>query len=214
MGPAQNQCARVASRSALHMMRRTRSFQGESTFSVPDVVILRIVPLEAHLWLPSKLCADRSRQMIDFRLGLHALGICVAVALLAGCGGSQPTIGATSAGPQPATRPPERSLQGYYLAKFTTEVGSSLPESSLCIRFKSSGSWSSSGSESFNGTYLTAGKELFASGVWFYSPVVYLSLQGSVNAKQGSGHFIISWANGYTSGGGTFIMTRKQIGCN
>jgi len=152
--------------------------------------------------------------MINFRLSRHALGICAAVAMLAGCGGSQPMMGATSTGVQPAMHPPEQSLQGYYLAKFTTEVGSSLPESSLCIRFKSSGSWSSSGSENFNGTFLTAGKELFASAVWFYSPVVYLSLQGSVNAKQGSGHFIISWMNGYTSGGGTFSMTRKQKGCS
>jgi hypothetical protein len=40
--------------------------------------------------------------------------------------------------------------------------------------------------------------------------VVYLSLQGPVNAKQGSGHFIVSWMNGYVSGGGTFTMTGKQ----
>jgi len=146
--------------------------------------------------------------VFDFR---HAFGICVAVAVLAGCGGSQqPMAGAPSAGGQPARRFQQQSLNGYYLTKFTTMAGSSLPESSLCIRFKSSGSWSSSGSETFNGTYLTAGKELFASGVWFYSPVVYLSLQGSVNAKQGSGHFIVSWVNAYVSGGGTFTMTGKQ----
>ncbi len=123
-------------------------------------------------------------------------------------------MGPTSTGVPPVARSAERSLQGYYLAEFTTEVGSGLPESSFCFRFKSSGSWSNTGSESFSGTYLTAGKELFASAVWFYSPVVYLSLQGSVNAKQGSGHFIISGVNGYTSGGGTFSMTRKQKSCS
>lgn len=144
----------------------------------------------------------------------HVLGSCAAAAMLTACSGSPPMTGATSTGVQPATRSAEQSLQGYYLAKFTTVVGSGLPESSFCFRFKSSGSWSNTGSESFSGTYLTAGKELFASAVWFYSPVVYLSLQGSVNAKQGSGHFIISWMNGYTSGGGTFTMTRAKKGCS
>jgi hypothetical protein len=37
-----------------------------------------------------------------------------------------------------------------------------------------------------------------------------MSLQGSVNAKQGSGTFIVSGVNGYISGGGTFTMTGKQ----
>ena len=113
--------------------------------------------------------------MFDLR---HAFGVCVAVAVLAGCGGSQPMTGASSTGAQRATRFAGQSLQGYYLAKLTTEVGNGLPESSLCIRFKSSGSWSSSGSENFNGTFLTSGKELYASAVWLYSPVVYLSLKG------------------------------------
>jgi hypothetical protein len=71
--------------------------------------------------------------MIDFRFGRHALGVCAAIAILVGCGGSQPMMGATSTGVQPATRSPQQSLRGYYLAKFTTLVGSSLPESSLCI---------------------------------------------------------------------------------
>ena len=30
--------------------------------------------------------------MIDFRLGRHALGVCAAIAMLAGCGGSQAPI--------------------------------------------------------------------------------------------------------------------------
>jgi hypothetical protein len=55
-----------------------------------------------------------------------------------------------------------------------------------------------------------SGKDLFASGVWLPSPPVYLSLVGSINAKQGSGQFIISGMGGYASGGGTFTMTRKQ----
>jgi hypothetical protein len=37
-----------------------------------------------------------------------------------------------------------------------------------------------------------------------------MSLQGSVNAKQGSGTFIISGINGYLSGGGSFAMKGKQ----
>jgi hypothetical protein len=53
-------------------------------------------------------------------------------------------------------------------------------------------------------------KELFASALWLPSPAVYMSLQGSVSAKEGSGTFIISSGNGDTSGGGTFIMTSKQ----
>jgi hypothetical protein len=143
------------------------------------------------------------------RLARHTLGLCVAAAMLAGCG-SQPMTGAPSTGVQPATRSPEQSLQGYYLAKFTTEVGNSLPESSFCFRFKASGSWFNAGSEGFHGTYLISGKELFASAVWLPSPAVYMGLQGSVNAKQGSGIFIVSGVNGYVSGGGTFTMRRKQ----
>jgi hypothetical protein len=139
-----------------------------------------------------------------------ALAASVAVVFLAACNGSQPMTGAPSTGIQPATRSAARPLKGYYLAKFTTEVGGSLPESSLCLRFKSSGSWSGSGgSESFSGTYLMSGTELFASAVWLPSPPVYMSLQGSVSAKQGSGEFIISSMQGYVSGGGTFTMTRE-----
>lgn len=148
--------------------------------------------------------------MFDLRFGRYAVSVCAAAAILAGCGGSQPMTSAPGTGVQSATRSAERSLKGYYLAKFTTEVGNSLPESSFCFRFKSSGSWSNTGSEDFNGTYLISGKELFASAVWLPSPAVYLSLQGSVNAKQGSGIFIISGVNGYVSGGGTFTMTGKQ----
>jgi hypothetical protein len=133
---------------------------------------------------------------------------------LAACGGSQPMTGAPSAPVQPAARSREQSFHGYYLANFTTAVGSGLPGSSLCLRFMSSGLWSSSGSENFNGTYLISGKELFASAVWLPSPAVYMSLQGSVNEKQGSGKFITSGQSGGIFGGGTFTMNRKQkSGC-
>jgi hypothetical protein len=115
----------------------------------------------------------------------------------------------------PPVRSPERSLHGYYLATFTTEVGRSLPESTFCLRFKPSGSWSNTGSEGFNGTYLISGKELFASGIWLPSPAVYMSFQASVNAGQGSGKFIITNGNGGIFGGGTFTMRGKQnSGCN
>jgi hypothetical protein len=145
--------------------------------------------------------------MFDFR---HAFGVCVAVGMLAACGGSQPMTGALTTAAQPATPSQQQSPKGYYLAKFTNVVGSSLPGSSLCIRFKSSGSWSSSGSENFNGTYLTSGKELYASGIWLPSPAFYMSLQGSVSAKQGSGTFVYSTEQGDIAGGGTFTMTGKQ----
>lgn len=103
-----------------------------------------------------------------------------------------------------------RSLQGYYLTKFSTVVGTHLPESSFCFAFRSSGSWSNTGSESFSGTYLMSRKELFASALWLPSPAVYMSLQGSVSANQGSGTFIVSGGNGDISGGGTFTMSGKQ----
>lgn len=153
-------------------------------------------------------------------LARYAFSISAAAVMLVGCGGSQPMTGARSTGVQPATRSVEQSLQGhyptkrYYLAKFITEVGNGLPESSFCFRFTPSGSWSNTGSENFNGTYLTSGKELFASAVWLPSPAVYLSLHGSVNANQGSGTFIVSNVYGDISGGGRFAMTRAQKSCN
>ena len=121
--------------------------------------------------------------------------------------------GAPSTGVQPATRSAERSLQGYYLGKFTTEVGNGLPFSSLCLKFTTSGTWSSTDNGGLNGTYLTSGKELFASAIGYWSPPVYMSLQGSVNAKQGSGEYIVSQTTGVIFSGGTFTMTRAQKGC-
>jgi hypothetical protein len=138
----------------------------------------------------------------------YALSSCVAAAMLAGCGGSQPMTGAPSTGVQSATRSPQKTLKGYYLATFTTVVGSG--PSSFCLKFTSSGTWSSTGDGGFSGTYLTSGKELFASAIWLASPAVYLSLQGSVSAKQGSGTFILSDQNGNINGGGTYTMTGKQ----
>jgi len=143
---------------------------------------------------------------------IGALCLSVAFALLTGCGGSQPMTGAPSTGVQPATRSPQKALKGYYLATFTTVVGSG--PSSLCLRFMSSGNWSSTGSGGVNGTYLTSGKKLFASANWLPSPAVYLSLLGSINAQQGSGKFIVTAQNGDANGGGTFTMTRAQKGCS
>ena len=150
---------------------------------------------------------------MNYRTIIAAL---VAGVMLAGCstpgnesGGSASTLASTRIA-TPSTHRNAGSLQGYYLAKFNTVVGNALPESSFCFGFKSSGSWSNTGSEGFSGTYLMWRKELFASALWLPSPAVYMSLQGSVNANQGSGTFIISGGNGDISGGGTFTMTGKQ----
>lgn len=149
--------------------------------------------------------------MIDFDLGREALGVCAAVTILAGCGGPQQMTGAASAsttGIQSATRSAQKSLKGYYLAKFTTVVGSG--PTSFCLKFTSSGTWLSSGGGGLNGTFLTSGKELYASAIWLASPAVFLSLQGPVNAKQGSGIFILTDENGDVNGGGTYTMTGEQ----
>jgi len=145
-------------------------------------------------------------------LSRFALSMSVATAMLAGCGGSQPMTGAPSTGVQPATRSETKALKGYYRATFTTAVGSA--PSSFCLQFMSSGHWSSTGSGGVNGTYLTSGEKLFASANWLPPPAVYLSLLGSVNAKQGSGTFIVTAQNGDANGGRTFTMTRAQKGCN
>jgi hypothetical protein len=106
----------------------------------------------------------------------------------------------------------KQSLRGYYLAEFTAEVGSGLPFSSLCLKFTTSGTWSSTNNGGLNGTYLISGQELFASAIGYWSPPVYMSLQGSVNAKQGSGEYIVSQSTGAIFSGGTFTMTRS--GCS
>jgi len=158
--------------------------------------------------------------MRNFDLGRDALGICAATILLAACGAlplssskgqddtQSPIASAVPAGSGLAALS-ARSPHGYYLAKFTTVVGTS-PASSFCFRFMPSGRWNSTGSVYFSGTYLSAGRELFASAVWTPSPAVFMSLQGSVNAGQGSGTFIISEESAITTGGGTFTMTHKQ----
>jgi hypothetical protein len=139
-----------------------------------------------------------------------ALAASLAVLFLGACGGSQPTGSAPStAAVQPAARSLARSLNEYYLAKFTAVVGRS-PEPSFCFRFMPSGRWNSTGTVDFSGTYLIGGKELFASAYWPASAAVYMTLQGPVNAKQGSGEFIVSNDGGDISGGGTYTMEGKQ----
>ena len=86
------------------------------------------------------------------------------------------------------------------------------PGSSLCFRFKPSGALVYAGSVSFNGTYLISGKDLFASAIWLPSPAVFLSFQGSVNAKQGSGKFTVSGTNADVSGGGTLHHDTRTKG--
>ena len=152
--------------------------------------------------------------MIDLR-SVQGFGIIAALALTTGCDGSQqPMSGALRTGVQPVARSQQQSLNGYYLAKITTVVGNGLPGSSLCFRFKPNGSWSSSGSASFTGTYLASGKDLFAAAIWLPSPAVYLSFQGIVNAKQGSGEYTSGSQSAQVSGGGTFTMTAAQKGCS
>ena len=166
----------------------------------------RNLPVPVVPWGPRGPLVKR-HGMIDLR-SAQALGIIAGISLLTGCGGSQqPMSGAPSTGVQPAARSPQNALKGYYLATFTTVVGSG--PSSFCVRFTPSGSWSSTGSGGLSGTYLTLGKKLYASALWLPSPAVILSLQGSVNAKQGSGTFILSTESGNLNGGGTFAMTGK-----
>jgi hypothetical protein len=141
-----------------------------------------------------------------------ALAASLAVLFLVACGASQPTTGAASTAVQAATRS-TGSFPGYYSAEFTDVVGSTLPFSSLCLRFTPSGSssgykWSSVPPNSFdNGTYLISGNELFASAQAPWSPVGYVSLQGSINDTQGSGNYIVQFSGAIYSGG-TFTMTR------
>jgi hypothetical protein len=149
---------------------------------------------------------------LDF--GRYVLCSCVAAAMLAGCGGSQAPTGAPSTGVQPATRARAKSFHGYYLAKFTDEVGSTLTFSSLCLRFESSGTWSSVPANTFIGTYSLHGDELFAPALAPWSPTIYATLQGSINGTQGSGDYIVMQPNGDLYSGGTFTMTRAQKGCS
>jgi hypothetical protein len=161
----------------------------------------------------SRSGSDTALKSMNYRLFVAVLA---ASLILAGC--SAPGTGSGGSAPAPASAriaSPSRlanvgSLRGYYLAKFKTVVGNALPETSFCFGFKPSGSWSNTGSEGFIGTYLLSRKGLYATALWLPSPAVYLSLQGSVNANQGSGTFIVSGGNGEISGGGTFTMSRKQ----
>ncbi len=151
--------------------------------------------------------------------GRYALLGCVAAAILAGCGGSPPPIATPALAGRGLAVPLGRSFHGHYLAKFTDVVGATLPFSSVCLRFTSSSSgsgynWSSVPATTFVGTYLISGNKLFASALAPWSPDIYASLQGSVNAKQGSGDYIVMQPNGDLYSGGTFTMTREQKGCS
>jgi hypothetical protein len=74
----------------------------------------------------------------------------------------------------------------------------------------SDGSWNSTGSVDFSGTYLIARKELFATAVWPASGPVNLTLQGPINAKEGSGKFIVSDEGEDITGGGTYTIVGNQ----
>ena len=138
-----------------------------------------------------------------------ALAASLAVLFLAACGGSQPMTAAAGTAVQPATRSSEQPFRGYYSAKFTDVVGGTLPFSSLCLQFKPSGAWRSVPPNSFNnGTYLISGNELFASAQAPWSPVIYATLQGTINGTQGSGYYIVMQPTGELYSGGTFTMTR------
>jgi hypothetical protein len=155
-------------------------------------------------------------------LSRHFLSAGVAVAMLTGCGESQPRVATPALASRGLAVPLGRSFHGYYLAKFTDVVGATLPFSSkgyVCLRFTSSTSssgykWSSVPATTFVGTYLISGNTLFASAIAPWSPDIYASLQGSVNAKQGSGDYIVMQPNGNLYSGGTFTMTRKRKGCS
>lgn len=143
-----------------------------------------------------------------------ARSIIAAAALLAACRGAQPAISESDAMRQSAPSAQhagrDEAIHGYYLAKFTTVVGSGLPFASLCLKFAASGAWSSTDNGGLKGTYLTSGTELFASAIGYWSPPVYMTLQGTVNAKHGSGDYIVSQTTGVIFSGGTFTMTGKQ----
>ena len=133
----------------------------------------------------------------------------LAVLFLAACGGSQPMTATANTAAQPTARVRAQSFHGYYLAKFTTVVGSNLNLSSLCLRFKPSGAWSSIPPNTFdNGTYLISSNEIYASAQAPWSPVIYATLQGTINGTQGSGYYIVMQPTGAIYSGGTFTMTR------
>ena len=111
--------------------------------------------------------------------------------------------------------PRERPFNRYYLARFTTEVGSDLPYSGLCLRFTASGTWSALHNPGLSGTYLISGWDVFASALGNWSPRVHMSLEGPITAKQGAGKYIVSQTNGAIFSGGTVTMIREySSGCS
>jgi len=138
-----------------------------------------------------------------------------AAALLVGCGASQSPLSASalagSAHAAAALPLGSRALRGYYATKFTDVVGSTIPFSSLCLRFTASGVWHSVPPNAFdNGTYLISGNQFFASAQAPWSPVIYATLQGTINGTQISGDYIVMQPTGPLYSGGTFTMMRTQ----
>lgn len=138
-----------------------------------------------------------------------ALAVSVSALLFVACGGPQPTTVTAITAVQPAARARAKSFRGYYVAKFTDKVGSTLTFSTLCLQFTPSGAWRSVPPNTFdNGTYLISGSEFFASAQAPWSPVIYATLQGTINGTQGSGYYIVMQPTGPLYSGGTFSMTR------
>jgi hypothetical protein len=126
--------------------------------------------------------------------------------------GMFPSRGAALAAP--AIHSPKHSFNRYYLIEFLSEVGSTVTPV-MCANFTSAGSWASPRTFGFSGTYLTSGKDIFASGVFQTSPQAYVSLQGAVNKKGGSGTYTFIDNNGNLYGGGKFTMLREySSGCS
>jgi hypothetical protein len=143
--------------------------------------------------------------MISLRF---ALAVSISALLFVACGGSQPVRATAETALQPATHARATSFRGYYSAKFTDVVGGTLPFSYACLQFKPSGAWRSVPPNTFdNGTYLISGNELFASAEAPWSPVIYATLQGTINGTQGSGYYIVMQPTGPLYSGGTFTLT-------
>ena len=76
---------------------------------------------------------------------------------------------------------------------------------------RASGVWHSVPPNAFDkGTYLISGNQFFASAQAPWSPVIYATLQGTINGTQISGYYIVMQPTGPLYSGGTFTMMRTQ----